>query len=261
MSQGILLVGHGTRDAAGQAEFLSVAAQLAALLPGTPVEPGFLELARPTIATAVQQLFERGASRLTVVPLLLFSAGHAQQDIPAAVQAATVGRAEVTIEQTEPLGCEAALVRLSALRYRETLAALPPLSDTETFLLLVGRGSHDAQAGAEMARFARLRWEETRTGWCLPCFAAMTEPTLAAGLQLAARSGLRRIVVQPHLLFQGQLAARITAEAQAFGQQNPHLELITVPHLGPHPLLVEALRGKAEGGRRKAEGGRRKNEA
>src|SRR5688500_8451642 len=83
---GYLLVGHGTRDAIGQAEFLQLA-KLVAERASVPVEPCFLELAQPTIEEGLQRLAQRGVQRVLIIPLLLFTAGHAKQDVPEAVAA------------------------------------------------------------------------------------------------------------------------------------------------------------------------------
>ena len=58
---GLLLIGHGTRDAVGVAEFLDVARQVAALRPDVVTEACFLEIAEPTIAAGVAALVRRGA--------------------------------------------------------------------------------------------------------------------------------------------------------------------------------------------------------
>src|SRR5262245_1199599 len=83
----LLLIGHGSRDAIGTAEFLATAELVRKAVAGTSVEPCFLEFAQPTIAEGFQSLAARGVGRIVAVPVLLFSAGHAKQDIPAALAA------------------------------------------------------------------------------------------------------------------------------------------------------------------------------
>lgn len=245
-SEALLLVGHGTRDAAGQAEFQELARQVAVLLPQTAVAPCYLEFAEPTIATAIDTAAARGARRLTVAPVLLFAAGHAKQDIPAAVADAVARHSGMTVRQADPLSCQTKLIELSSARFRQSLAGKTALPDEETFLLLVGRGSRDADANSEMARFTRLRWELDHVGWSVACFLAMTGPTLEQGLSLAARSGLRRVVVQPHLLFQGELVQRIARQAREFAAGHPETDWVLAPHLGPDPLLAELVAERAE---------------
>ncbi|HEV7221142.1 MAG TPA: sirohydrochlorin chelatase [Pirellulales bacterium] len=239
--QGLLIVGHGTRDPEGRAEFLATARAIAAQSPGAIVEPCFLELAEPTIASAVGRLVERGADEnLTVVPLLLFAAGHAKIDLPAAAAEAAAKYPKLQVRQAAPLGCHPALVELSKRRYLEAVKNLPGAADNETLLLVVGRGSRDASANAELARFARLRFEACAAGWLETCFAAMAEPSLERALPLVARLPFGRVAVQPHLLFRGELLSRIRQTVEGFAAEQRHMEWLIAPHLGPDRLVAEA---------------------
>ena len=140
-----------------------------------------------------------------------------------------------------PLGCHPKLLDLSELRFAEALASCPSVPDAETLLLLVGRGSRDPQANSEMARFSRLRWERRELGWVQTCFTAMTWPSLAEGLAAAALLAKRRIVVQPHLLFAGELLSGVQQETAEAAQRHRDKQWIIAPHLGPHALLIDAL--------------------
>ncbi len=127
---GLLLVGHGTRDARGLAEFQTIARRVAEVADGFLVEACYLELAEPSIATAMRRLLERGVRRVTVAPLLLFAAGHAKRDIPGAVEAARAegGRRkaegggkkfgaegnELVVDYVGALECHEKIVELSA---------------------------------------------------------------------------------------------------------------------------------------------------
>jgi sirohydrochlorin ferrochelatase len=121
------------------------------------------------------------------------------------------------------------------------LEPLPAVPSAETLLLMVGRGSHDPDANGEMARFARLRAEKLPVGWLEVCFTAMAEPSLSRALELVAALPLARIVVQPHLLFRGELLERVRATVDNWGRQFPDREWIVTSHLGSHPLLCEAV--------------------
>jgi sirohydrochlorin cobaltochelatase len=239
--QGLLIVGHGTRDPDGRAEFLAAAQAIAARSPDVIVEPCFLELAEPTISAAVERLVERGANEnLTVVPLLLFAAGHAKIDLPAAAAEAAAMHPKLQVRQAAPLGCHPALVELSKRRYLEAVKNLPAAPANETLLLVVGRGSRDASANAELARFARLRFEACPVGWLETCFAAMAEPSLERALPLVARLPFGRVAVQPHLLFRGELLSRIRRTVESFAAEQRQIEWLIAPHLGPDELVADA---------------------
>lgn len=243
----VLLVGHGTTDAAGIAEIAELTALVAKALPSYDVEICFLEHAEPTIAEGFARLIERGAQRVTVVPLLLFAAGHARRDIPLAVERARSAYPGREILLAPHLGCHAALVELSAQRFDEALAAdsrsVHAATPAETLLVLVGRGSYEPDANAEMAAFARLRFERRPVGWYEVCYLSMAEPRLDRAFALVSTLPFRRVVVQPHLLFRGALFDRLQAGVQERELRDEQCWMAT-GHLGPHELLVEAIRDR-----------------
>lgn len=59
-TRGVLIVGHGTADTVGAEETHVVARRVASLLPGVPVELGFLEVIGPSIAEAAERLAASG---------------------------------------------------------------------------------------------------------------------------------------------------------------------------------------------------------
>jgi len=243
---GLLLIGHGTREAAGVAEFLETARQVAGSLPHILVEPGFLELAEPDIATAFQSLVEQGARRVVAMPLLLLAAGHAKQDIPAAVEQVASRHPTATVCLAEHLGCHQAIVELSFLRFNEALAGPPHISGgpgigQPTTLVLVGRGSNDPEATAEMHAFARRRIERAPVDRLEVCFAAMAEPSLECVLSGFGDADGSPVVIQPHLLFAGRLLDSIHQQALLWGERYPGRQVLLARQLGPHALLVQAI--------------------
>src|SRR3569833_231631 len=79
---GVMVCGHGSRDPEAIEEFKAVAAGIAQRLPQYPAEYGFLEIAQPIIRDGLDRLRAGGADRILAGPGLLFSAGHAKDDIP-----------------------------------------------------------------------------------------------------------------------------------------------------------------------------------
>src|SRR6185369_1206109 len=136
-----------TRDPAGVKEFLQVARMLEERLQGVAVEPAFLEFAEPDIAGGLERLASRGACEITVMPLLLFEAGHAKHDIPKVLAKLVRQHPRLQITQAAPLGCHPALLRLSTQRFCEATQVSTQLAAHEkTLLLMVGRGSRDSAA-------------------------------------------------------------------------------------------------------------------
>jgi sirohydrochlorin ferrochelatase len=237
---GTLLVGHGTRDATGRAEFLTTAASVAELLPHMAVEPCFLELAAPDIAAAVERLLKRRVTGICVMPLMLFAANHVKRDTPAAVADAVDKFGGLPTTQAPHLGCHERLLELSVRRYQESLAGRQREAVENTLLIMVGGGSRDPEAIEEMRRFVRLRCEITRVGGRETCFAALAEPSLAQTLAKAAHGPYRHVVVQPHLLFEGRLLARVRDQVALTAANSPKTWTVA-SHLGVSPLLAEAV--------------------
>ncbi|HEX4144050.1 MAG TPA: CbiX/SirB N-terminal domain-containing protein [Pirellulales bacterium] len=247
----LLIVGHGTRDPAGLAEFQSFVDQVARQRTDWHVAGCFLELAEPSIATAVDRLAAGGKSRIRAMPLVLFSAGHAKRDIPDALAQAIARNPGLEIELCSPLGHHPAILQLSLQRCRQALsrqeaAAQAAISPDETLLILVGRGSSDIEATAQMRLLAELRRAGTAPlGFALGAnepsrgtesgatradaekaresieeanlrlahveigFVAVATPSLDRVLEEAAGTDFRRVIVQPHLLFAGSVLTEI----------------------------------------------------
>ena len=85
---GVLICGHGSRNRQAVGEFAQLAEGLRKLLPGVPVEYGYLEFARPILRDGLDSLRAQGVKRVLAVPGMLFAAGHAKNDIPSVLNTA-----------------------------------------------------------------------------------------------------------------------------------------------------------------------------
>jgi sirohydrochlorin ferrochelatase len=239
---GLLLVAHGTRSQFGIEQFLWLTSRLRDRLPN-PVEPAFLELAKPTIDEAVGKLIERGIQRLVTMPLLLFAAGHAKDDVPSAVHDALrrCGRADIERSQAAHFGCHEALVALSQQRMEEALqqAGSDPrtIDRDSTRHLLVGRGSRDDTATAEMREFARLCSQKTGLHTEV-AFMAMASPLLAEQLRTLPKRGYKQIIVQPHLLFHGDLIESLKNQVAQATADHPTINWLSAAPLADPPGLA-----------------------
>ena len=223
------------------AEFLTLAREVAGFCPNVAVEPCFLELAQPNFAEGVDRAVGRGVRRLTVMPLLLFAAGHAKRDIPRDIATAAARHPGVSIRQAGHLGCHEAVLTLSERRCHEALSPFREVPDRDTLLLLVGRGSNDAEATREMVRFSQLRHQRQPVGRLENCFLALAEPSLEQALVAIASLPYSRVIVQPHLLFLGELLDRVHRSIAATAAEQPRREWIVTCPLGGDPGLAQAI--------------------
>jgi sirohydrochlorin cobaltochelatase len=217
----LLIIGHGTRDEAGAQEFRRFAERVGRRAAERPelsvraVAGGFIELSPPPVKDAVAGLVAAGTREMVAVPLILLAAGHAKGDIPAALARERDRHPGLRTRYARPLGVHPVILSL----LRERLADCPQLRPDA--VLLVGRGTTDPDANADLYRAARLLWETTRDGgidFVEPAFVSLARPSVREGLERLYRLGARRITVLPYFLFRGVLPDRIveqSAEAAA----------------------------------------------
>jgi sirohydrochlorin cobaltochelatase len=208
----LLLVGHGTRDEAGAAEFGRFVARLRTRVP-VDVAGGFIELSAPPLTDAVAELYAAGHRHVAAVPLVLVAAGHAKGDMPAALNRERERHPGLTYSYGRPLGPHPTLLALLEERLDAVLA---PAERAGTAVLLVGRGSTDPDANAEVCKAARLLWEGRGLAMVETAFVSLARPSVPEGLERCRRLGATRVVVLPYFLFPGVLPDRVVAEARAY---------------------------------------------
>jgi sirohydrochlorin cobaltochelatase len=241
MSDALLIAAHGSRDESGLEEFWDFADAWQALRPDRSQAAGFLEFARPTIGEAVDELIDRGAKRIIVVPAMLMAAGHVKNDVPSEIHEARERHPTVTLRTARPLDIHAAVLELCHVRYREAINGLPDVPANESMLLLVGRGTSDPDANANIARVSRFLWESYGLRWASVAYSGVTAPGVDEALSLCGRLGFRRIVVQPYFLFDGVLVKRVHEAAERHSEADPATQIVRVEHLRTHPLLIQAF--------------------
>jgi sirohydrochlorin cobaltochelatase len=241
----LLLVGHGTRDEDGAAAFGGFVERLSRRLP-VDVAGGFIELSPPPLTEAVAGLYELGHRRLAAVPMMLVAAGHGKGDIPGAMAREMSRHPGMSYLYGRPLGPHPTLLRLLEERLD---AVLGDADRSETAVLLVGRGSTDPDANAEICKVARLLWEGRGLRLVEPAFVSLAEPSVPQGmercrvlLEASGREGPpRRIVVLPYFLFAGVLPDRVVAQTEHYAAEHPELDVRGAGVIGDCDGLAELV--------------------
>lgn len=247
--RGYLIVGHGTRHPVGRDQMRQVFDQMTCpavrgSLADKPAEYAFLELAEPGIPVAMQRLRDRGVREIVVIPVLLFSAGHATADIPGEVALGAERLGMRVCDQSRALCCDPGLIGLSSQRFRDALRAASPEKEIpldQVALAMIGRGSSSPTATAAMLRFAELRQLETPVSWSTTGFIHAQRPSVDEALDGMAAAGLPWLVVQPHLLFEGQLMEDLRADVQYRQSFSTDQRWIITETLGPAEIVAQSL--------------------
>jgi sirohydrochlorin ferrochelatase len=115
----LLLIAHGSRQAEANADLRFVADGLGDRGYAV-VEPAYLELAEPDIATAGARCVARGAGRVILVPYFLSAGVHVCRDLAEARDRLAAQFPGVDFRLAEPLGRHPLLLDVVLDRVRQT---------------------------------------------------------------------------------------------------------------------------------------------
>ena len=101
---GILLFAHGARDPEWARPFERILALLERRAPTTPIELAFLESMHPTLDEAMHALGNRGAERVTIVPLFMAQGNHLRKDLPEIVRRACESNPGLSVRTARAIG-------------------------------------------------------------------------------------------------------------------------------------------------------------
>ena len=245
---GIIICGHGSRAKIAEQEFASIVLALRARYPDIPIEYGFLEYSSPNIHMALDRLLAQGVRTIFAVPGMLFSATHAQNDIPSVLTTYRQKHAGLTIKYGKELGLHEQMI--AAFQHRIMAAVgLDDMPDCEheagalydTLLVVVGRGTSVATANAEAAKLTRIVAENMGFGWCETVYSGVTFPSVGRGLEMAVKLGFKRVVVAPYFLFSGRLIGRINAYVEKVAAENPHITFMLADYLRDQTHVIDTF--------------------
>ncbi|MDQ1910253.1 sirohydrochlorin chelatase [Paenibacillus sp. GD4] len=236
----VLFVGHGSRDSEGNDEVRAFVESIGERTGQPIVETCFLEFEPPTVGAGIERCVERGATHIVVIPIMLFSAGHAKLHIPAMIDEAKRHYPSVRFTYARPVGVHEQVLEILASRLEA--AGMHVRQEAEdTAILLVGRGSSDADANSDLYKISRLLWERMRVKWVEPAFIGVTSPLVEEGVERCLRLGAKRVMILPYFLFTGVLIKRMEGLAQEYAALHPGVRFELAEYFGFHPLLRSIL--------------------
>ncbi|WJP97149.1 sirohydrochlorin chelatase [Macrococcus bovicus] len=198
--RGIIYIAHGSKMPEKNEKFRQFVAKVIAERPETVQRIAFLEKDDENVPLVAGEMLALGVTEFLVMPMLLFPAMHAQEDIP--MQLASVLKGRATYHIAECFGDEESVWRV----------ALKRLQSAEGLVMVTAHGSRrfskpDVMLKAVVARMQ----EETKQ----PITAAMLYGALSFEEQLK-RLDAERITIMPYFLFDGHLVRKIKRLSQPF---------------------------------------------
>ncbi len=253
MSDTILLVGHGSRDASGNEEIERFAGGLRERMPGLRIEVCFIEFADVLLDQGLDRAAE-ASSRVVVAPLILGAAGHVKMEIPLHVEQARLRHPEVEFVVARHLGADEQLLAALKRSLRGAMGQLDMPDPKSTSVVLLARGSSDMAANGEAAKMARWLFETTDHDWVDLAFTGITFPRLESVVRRQVAGGMTQVVVLPYYLFTGVLIERIRSQVARLREQYPQVAFALGDYLGFDDAVFDLLMQRIEeaGGERPA---------
>lgn len=225
MTDALLLVAHGSRDPRAAPVAEAVANAIAAPPSGPLAIAAFLELADPSVPTALDRLVSAGVTTVRIVPFLLTHAYHSKVDLPGVLEQARERGLEPMPGSV--LGPDPLLVDALARR----LAERPVSPDA---IVLAAAGSSDPSALTDVRRTAADLAEQVGVP-VRAAFASASGPGIDEAVRAARAAGAERVCVATYLLAPGFFSDRIRDLALDAGAT-----AVTEP-LGAAPEIVDLV--------------------
>lgn len=116
----VLLLGHGSRLREANDTLRMVAREIEASGRWGAVLPAFLQMERPSVCEAVDEIVKMGFSDITVMPYFLYGGAHVTSDIPGEIEAAKAKYPDINVDVAGHLGYHGKLIEIVEERLQES---------------------------------------------------------------------------------------------------------------------------------------------
>jgi len=108
-----ILIAHGSRRPESSVDHAALCSAVSEAS-GTPVFPAYLEIAEPSIPSAVDAAVADGATTVTLLPYFLHPGNHVREDLPRIAAECRDAHPGTTVELRTHVGADPRLVALLA---------------------------------------------------------------------------------------------------------------------------------------------------
>ncbi len=240
--EAILFVGHGSKDPNGNREITEFVEQIRPRFSQPIIETCFLEFAEPTILHGIDRCIERGATSVSLVPMMFLAAGHSKLHIPAAIDEAKKKYPHVSFTYGRPVGIHHRIIDMLETCLRDQ--GLSERQD-DAAIVFIGRGSSDPDANSDLYKIGRLLSERFLHLPVEMAFIGVTKPTVEDGVERAVRLGAKNIYLVPYLFFTGVLMNRMHDKLTALKAKYAEHHLSMTDYFGFRDEVKDALQDRA----------------
>ena len=236
----VLIAGHGSPNRAGNQEIEKFVAQWRTRHSDWQIEVCFIEHADVLVPEGLDKAAGQ-ARRVVLLPLILNAAGHVKIELPEAVEEARQRHPDVEFIVVPHLGMCRDVFTVLQRQLKQLMKSLDSPDPQTTGVVLLGRGSSDAEANGELARMARWLYEENDHELVDLAFTGVTWPRLETIVQRQVRLGMRQICILPVYLFTGVLIERIKAQVKRLQSQYPQVSFALGDYFGFEPEIFRLV--------------------
>ena len=118
---GVVVLAHGSKVKSGNEGLFKIVEMLRAMGKWDMVEAGFLQLAKPGLTEAVEDIVGKGAERVVVMPLLLFSGNHVLKDIPEEIEKEQKKYPDVEFCYAKNIGADERIAQITRERIEDAV--------------------------------------------------------------------------------------------------------------------------------------------
>jgi len=118
MKKHVLVISHGSREASANQDFKKLVQKYRNKHPKWVIAHAFLELAKPSISEALENLAKK-SDEIFVLPLFLFAAKHVKKHIPEILKTFRKNHTQVKVLLGKPLGSDEKLLAILDQRLQQ----------------------------------------------------------------------------------------------------------------------------------------------
>ncbi len=240
LKESILLIGHGSRNATGNQQIQEFTQNLQQKCPQWNIDVCYIELADYLLDAGLQDAADK-SDKVIVVPLILNAAGHVKEEIPEYIDAARKKNPDTRFVYASHIGTDELILNIMNRYLKKQMSRLAMPDPKNTGVIVLARGSSDAQANAEMAKMARLIFEDNEHELVELAFTGVCYPRLETVVQRQVKLGMKQVVILPYYLFDGILLERIDRQVQRISVQYPDISFVHSRHFGFEPEILELV--------------------